>query len=102
MSVAPEQIGWRELLELFSPIGQKRIVAIIEQAKIDRGSAWLEALRTEKPMFYWICETVLANDAETAYSQIAEQFNTLPLAIVKPQLINMHGWLKEEIERPRM
>lgn len=102
MSVIPEQtIGWRDLLELFSPIGQKKITSLIDQAKRDRGTDWLEALRTEKPRFYWICETVLANDAETAYEIIAAEFQTLPLSLVKPQMLAMHEWLRLEIEKPR-
>ena len=101
MTADAPTIGWRDLMTFLSPAGQDQIADLIARAKQDRGSNWIEEIQTEYPMLSWILELVCTRDAETAFEEMQQAYPAYPLYIAKGQLINMHAWLRTEIERKR-
>lgn len=97
----PQQIDLKAFLELLSPAGQKRIVEIVEKAKAERGSQWLIEIQRTYPTLAWIVDLVANYDAETAFELLEQRYPGYPLRLVRTKLIDMHGVLKTEIDRPR-
>lgn len=101
MSTNAPEIGWRDLMSFFSPAGQNQIKALIDKAKEERGEKWIDAIQNDYPMFSWIIEITCTMDAEAAFVEIKNAYPQYPLSLAKNQLIQMHGWLRAEIERKR-
>jgi len=95
------EIGWLDLLTFLSPAGQKQIIDFVREAKETRGSNWLPQIKAEFPMFSWIIELVANRTADEAYDELQKAFPTYPLWLAKGQLMNLHGLLLAEIEKPR-
>jgi len=88
-------------LTLLSPSGRATIQSIIDQAKRERGSGWIEAIKAEYPMACWIIELAANYEAEAAYNAVAEAYPHYPLYLAKRQIIDLHAFLREQIDRPR-
>jgi hypothetical protein len=92
-------ISWREILTFLSPAGQQQIVDFVRQAQTERGANWLPEVKAEFPTFSWLADLVCNYEADEAFDEIQSEFSTLPLSLVKPQLVNLHATLRNEIER---
>lgn len=101
MSATAPSIGWRDLMRFFSPAGQMEISQFIEQAKAERGAGWLTEIKADYPMFCWIAELVCNHDANDAFEHFQAAYKGLPLRYIRPQMIELHRWLRTEIEKPR-
>lgn len=84
-----------------SPAGQQQIVSFIQRAKAERGSNWLPEIKAEFPMFSWIAELIANRNAEEAFEDLQDAFPNYPLALVKPNILNLHERLAAEINKPR-
>src|SRR4051812_39321316 len=82
-----QSLSWREILSFLSPVGQQRIVEFVRQAKVERGANWLHELKAEFPTFNWLADLVCNFEADEAFDELQSEFSTLPLAVVKPQLL---------------
>lgn len=90
-----------DLLTFATPEGRAEIAALIAKCKDDRGAGWIDAIKIEYPLFSWLIDLAANYEAEAAYLELKKVYPNYPLALLKGQLISMHGWLKAEIEKPR-
>lgn len=97
----PSQIDMKAFLALISPDGQRRIADIIERAKAERGSKWLDEITATYPTLAWIVTLVANHDADTAFEMLKARYPGYPLQLVRSKLVELHGALKTEIDRPR-
>jgi hypothetical protein len=96
-----DAITWQEILTFLSPAGQQQLVDFIREAKETRGSNWLPEIKAEFPMFSWIVELIATRTAEEAFAELSAEFPNWPLWIAKGQLVQLHGRLAAEIDKPR-
>lgn len=97
--VIGHDLSWREITTFLSPTGQQRIVEFVRQSRNERGPGWLNELQSESLTYNWISELVRTMDADEAFEELQAEYPTLPLAMVKPQVYNLHSALRDEIER---
>ena len=95
------EIGFYDLMTFISPAGQQQIVDFIREARGTRGSNWLPEIQAEFPLFSWIVDLVANRTAEEAFEELQKAYPDYPLRLAKGQLMNLHGRLLAEIEKPR-
>ncbi len=95
------EIGWRDLLTLLSPVGRNQILAIINDAKTNRGSKWIEAIKEEYPTACWIIDLAANHSAEDALNAVQKAYPNYPLWMAKAQIFDFHAFLRNEIDKPR-
>lgn len=96
------QVSWKEIAALLSPAGQAQLIALIHKAQEERGAGWLEAIQANYPMASFIIDLVVNHSAEDAYNELAATFTTYPLWIAKGPIMELHGRLLAEINKPRL
>ena len=71
------------------------------EAKQTRGENWLLQIQAEFPTFSWIVGLIADRTAEEAFEELQSAFPNYLLWMAKGQLINLHGRLPAEIDKPR-
>lgn len=94
-------ISWTEIVALLSPEGQQRLVDWIRNAKEERGSGWLDAVRAEYPTFCWMIDLVANKTADEAFRDLQDEFPIFPLHHIEGQIHALHRMLRSEIDKPR-
>ena len=94
-------IGLSELMAFVSPAGQQQLIDFVRDAKATRGENWLPQIKAEFPTFSWIVELIANRTAEEAFSELQTAFPNYPLWMAKGQLLDLHGRLLAEINKPR-
>ena len=89
------------MLAFISPAGQQQLIEFVREAKEARGENWLPQIQTEFPTFSWIVELIADRTAEEAFADLQAEFPSYPLWMAKTQLIQLHGRLLAEINKPR-
>lgn len=95
------KIDWMQMVRILSPSSRAEIAAIIADARQRAGADWLRAISDEYPMFTWMIDLVANYDADAAYMQIESEYPDYPLWMFKRQIVELHQWLRSEIDRPR-
>lgn len=98
MSDSP-QIG--DLMSLLSPAGLNQIAEVIDTAKRERGQGWIEALREEYPTASWMIDLAANYTGEDAFAALAAAYPHYPLYLAKGRILDLHAFLREQIDRPR-
>ena len=89
------------MLAFISPAGQQQLIEFVREAKESRGENWVPQIQAEFPTFSWIVELVADRTAEEAFAALEAEFPNYPLWLAKTQLIQLHGRLLAEINKPR-
>lgn len=96
------RFGYREIMTLLSPAGRRQIHAIIDKAKAERGSGWIEGIKEEYPTACWIIDLAANYTADEAVEAVAEAFPTYPIRMFAgTALKEFHAFIRNEIDRPR-
>ena len=99
--MASNGIGLNELMAFVSPAGQQQLIDFVREAKQTRGENWLPQIQAEFPTFSWIVELIANRTADEAFEELQTAFPNYPLWMAKGQLMNLHGRLLAEIDKPR-
>jgi hypothetical protein len=99
--MASSSVGLTEMLAFVSPNGQQQLIDFVREAKDTRGENWLPQIKEEFPTFSWIVELVADRTADEAFEELQAAFSNYPLWMAKNQLIQLHGRLLAEINKPR-
>ena len=99
--MASNGLALNELLSFVSPQGQQAMIDFVREAKETRGENWLPEIKAEFPTFSWIVELIADRTAEAAFAELQKAFPNYPLWLAKGQLIELHGRLLAEINKPR-
>src|SRR3954463_13639025 len=94
--------NWAGFLQLISPSGQQQMIEFVQRAQRERGANWLPEIKAEFPMASWIIELVCTRTAEQALDAVCDTYDKWPVRLLAGNaIINLHGRLKDEIEKPR-
>ena len=94
-------IGVADFLHLISPDGRAQIAEFIDQAKQQRGARWLEEIKADYPTFCFVIDLIANRTADEAFEELKRSYPMYPLGTFKTQLMELHGFLRAEIDKPR-
>ena len=96
-----DAITLAEAIALISDDGRKQLVDLVRQARKERGSGFIKALKKEYPRFTSFIDLVANHTAEECYTELEKEFGGVSLIIFKRQIFMLHDALKAEIDKPR-